>query len=59
MASLVIDGQFELSRDVTKFMWRSSLNKIREIRFPKDALVDFFRICLGKIDFSLEKVDFS
>ena len=32
---LLIDGQFSLSQDVTKFMWRSSANKIREIRFPK------------------------
>ena len=32
---LLIDGQFSLSQDVTKFMWRSCENKIREIRFPK------------------------
>jgi hypothetical protein len=35
---LLIDGQFSLSQDVTKFMWRSSANKIREIRFPKPTL---------------------
>ena len=36
---LLIDGQFSLSQDVTKFMWRSCENKIREIRFPKPTRV--------------------
>jgi hypothetical protein len=42
------NGQFELSQDVTKLMWRSSLNKIREIGFPKDALDD--QMWCGKHD---------